>query len=1666
MVIRKGVLYFLGFCLFLSLFLVTFPLTSGVSSCTEACALGELCKVGTCTKVCSDGTFAGECSTRKPLLCTAQGELVNHITADAQGPACGCPSTKPIPLPSGYCGVRLNETASLAPDFSRGRFEHMALSANAFPNLALDKSASASGFRCPESLTGSDMTDGDAPLYRFLGITYYQSLCYIPNNVTNPYIEIDLRTQQTFDSATFYFGYPYILDYQILYSVDGTSWKTAYTGHTDFDFSDTTESSWYFGQYQDNDKGYMRVLQHRGTGSNWVYEVFFDQQKYQSVITPVSFQLVTGRYVRFVPRNWVERAAIYDIQLFNTNAHLQLAQEWDTANTQNRYKSTGSYESPVLFANVSRSDLRYGAIRWQVGTQQLTDKQTVKNWGPDALGGAMMQGFVHFDTDYGNDLGDRLYGYGGSSHAGLVPLTLPSSTGAGVSTTEGIGRTSLTLDGVDDYAWTGSDPLLRLTGNLSFSAWIKPNQGGPVFMKGMGGEVRVLDYALFATTTGTQGKLRFFFRGQWYETPETLALDTNWHQVGVTYDRSLTTLVLYLDGGEVYRATTVNGEYARTNLNIPYTSPLAGWATLDQEFKIGEYGRAVNWQTKYNFKGSIDEVMAYSRTLSASEMSTLHTTQRALLNTAGTVILPVSFNASLLAYWDFATQLPASSYQQYQYVQNAEVEAQWPGTKIPNRVAPFYNQVLSGSYPEAGYTTVAYAPRCLFDNKWAGEPTTTAGVPNLPCAYHPAETNFRAPLYGGDMGYAADLSSYNKKLLSYFGANTTEDSVKGKALSLDGIDDYMAFPTRLQDTGKLGQHLNLNLDDYSFSFWLKDPQYQWGRILSKGDVNTTGKPAYDILVNPQGNALALRLRDAANVVHVLDISYTNPSQWHHIVFTIKRSTGQLIGYVDGVEVGRTTKPISSGSLETIQPFIVGAAPVGWLNKGATFDLYKGKLDEVRLFNKVLSVSEIQQLAGERTSTTAVRITDHLAGHWSFDESSYVYMPEPISQTFGTYFTLPSGVTIDRIALNEVIDRVDSILVKRNTDGIIVGELSKRPTGKANTATFLDLSTPITEGGAYNLILSVPVTNDPHTRTPLVWEAGLLQTTPTGQATFTGTFTIGMQLRSAPSLALVSAAPWTGPDGTPNTYYTTAGQQIHQMHNGNQYYQYRISAQTPDTRYTPLIDNVSISYAGRINRAPVARLNNPGKFILNEERLLNASRSSDDDGIAQYAWDFGDGTAAIGTSSEVKHRYTQTGSYILTLTVTDTQGASDTLYLSDRSFEVEPFNCLTPDTYGSSEASLQSLGGATMQGYALEAVQEYATNHQLPDIRFVDTAEEYMDATIEYLNTHMSYLATRAQCFTANGGLPRWPVGFERIKAVTPSCGCPEGAAFCGNCIDYATAFTSLVRAMGVHSSCVYTAVTETDLPHQTNDATLHAYNIILYHGKYRLVEPQGSSLTAQFNTGALSWSNGEVPLYLTGYIYNDKQGVYERWDDPLASKQGYVASLISNYPGATGLPDTARQCEPSYYNLTTETQRLELVSDLLQFSRDAPSATPLTARQQIDARFMLLVGRSATDAEAVQITTPQNMPLYLTVVGDEFKQNFARFALNNPGATSSAFMTVPVSSYSTLLYHYMLGYPVTDRGTLYRANNAQRYATITDYAFYRSYYTGYDPLEVFADVCA
>ena len=79
-----------------------------------------------------------------------------------------------------------------------------------------------------------------------------------------------------------------------------------------------------------------------------------------------------------------------------------------------------------------------------------------------------------------------------------------------------------------------------------------------------------------------------------------------------------------------------------------------------------------------------------------------------------------------------------------------------------------------------------------------------------------------------------------------------------------------------------------------------------------------------------------------------------------------------------------------------------------------------------------------------------------------------------------------------------------------------------------------------------------------------------------------------------------------------------------------------------------------------NQSPVARFSGPPTGRAHEPIRFDAAESVDPEGDPLiYTWDMGDGTTRQASWSHVSHRYAVGRTYIVRLTVTDHQGASDT-----------------------------------------------------------------------------------------------------------------------------------------------------------------------------------------------------------------------------------------------------------------------------------------------------------------------------------------------------------------------------------------------------------------------
>ena len=162
--------------------------------------------------------------------------------------------------------------------------------------------------------------------------------------------------------------------------------------------------------------------------------------------------------------------------------------------------------------------------------------------------------------------------------------------------------------------------------------------------------------------------------------------------------------------------------------------------------------------------------------------------------------------------------------------------------------------------------------------------------------------------------------------------------------------------------------------------------------------------------------------------------------------------------------------------------------------------------------------------------------------------------------------------------------------------------------------------------------------------------------PTAEANgpYSGTSGIAVSLSSAGSDDIdgsIASFAWDFGDGNSSTeenpahIYVSAGN-----------YNVSLTVTDDDGASDQDLTTVAISNPGTGNLTPVANANGPYISTTGIVVIFSSAGSADSDGsIASYSWDFGDGSSS--SAANPTHTYSAAGSYNISLTVTDNDGAS-------------------------------------------------------------------------------------------------------------------------------------------------------------------------------------------------------------------------------------------------------------------------------------------------------------------------------------------------------------------------------------------------------------------------
>jgi parallel beta-helix repeat protein len=518
--------------------------------------------------------------------------------------------------------------------------------------------------------------------------------------------------------------------------------------------------------------------------------------------------------------------------------------------------NTSNYNSSSVFINVSSSEEGTGMIVPNL------DNSLVSWWRMDDVNAS-------------------------GSPSDYLGVNNGTAFGDAIQTDAGKFGKGFNFDGSGDYINVSSNTgNLGITGNITISTWIYANyakKSQNIINKYQANSPwKGYSIALGQQASDT-GKFDYWDGTAW-RTSNYIVPDKTWTHLVVT--QNITNITFYVNGAPV---SSITG----AALSIATTEP----------FLIG-----CNAGGNPYFNGSIDEVMIFNRSLSASEITSL-------------------YNATKLQYTQAGLAEGSHSYKAY----TQDLAA--------NLVSSTSNFLVDTINPNINFTG----------------PTPSTGTQSSTSIYvniSSSDTNQHYVFSDFDRsnvlwmrmddvnasGSPTDLSSWSNNGSKVGDAIQTDSGKFGKGFSFDGAGDYVSAGS-------------LNSDAFTFSAWFRFNG--WGTIF--GLKNVSNQPEITVW----SNSLPIIYLSGNCYRYLSGIAFDN--NWHYIAVIINQSNkvdcnaifANSYYSLDGNYVS-----LASGNNGTPVSYFTGNYYLGGF---AGTRYFNGSIDDVLIFNRTLSQQEISAL---------------------------------------------------------------------------------------------------------------------------------------------------------------------------------------------------------------------------------------------------------------------------------------------------------------------------------------------------------------------------------------------------------------------------------------------------------------------------------------------------------------------------------------------------------------------------------------------------------------------------------------------------------------------------------------------------------------------------------
>lgn len=222
-------------------------------------------------------------------------------------------------------------------------------------------------------------------------------------------------------------------------------------------------------------------------------------------------------------------------------------------------------------------------------------------------------------------------------------------------------------------------------------------------------------------------------------------------------------------------------------------------------------------------------------------------------------------------------------------------------------------------------------------------------------------------------GTTALDSSGNANTLTMTGSPSwVTGNIGSSALDFSGSGQYLSVAD--PSSGVLDF---VDGSDFTITGWFnRDTAAADHTIVAKKNDQTTSA-GYVVWIDNNGSTdyLSAEISDGTDTYSAVGTTNLSTTGWHHFSVVWDDSNGLYI-YLDGKLDGSTTSSTTSiNSLANALAFRIGAES----DAGVPFD---GKIDDIKVYNRALSVDEVSKLA--HTAVPIQPVDTGLVGHWTFD----------------------------------------------------------------------------------------------------------------------------------------------------------------------------------------------------------------------------------------------------------------------------------------------------------------------------------------------------------------------------------------------------------------------------------------------------------------------------------------------------------------------------------------------------------------------------------------------------------------------------------------------------------------------------------------------------------